>query len=412
MTHKYTVTKKSCPKCGRVYASNRSDMRKPLREKYGSPFVKCAKCNHIFVDKDITEISNSGVHKEDKRILNNERLCIIAFFIALGLLCFLNYDKYGFFGILFLIIAGVNFIVQFILFFPRQKIVKELTAQSENRMNDKKYVLSLIMAGYKVSDKYIDMHDLKLIEENLIEKPNETKKDSGIDIKRKISNMKPNENQHRCQECGNVQSKNIQRCLNCSNIIDDSVAEDDMLGDSSDFDKYMTGQLVAFYKTMHEDKYSKEYERRLKHIGFTPEEAKNLFMLELMMLKHDSISTLTDKKYLTNNYFDLKTVKFPMEASYYAEHQTFLISEVTKIWDEAEYIWTNYRNSEMPKEVLAEIFQISRYGGGELLIKTIEGISKSSSIPKDKILKYSNKEQDLMFKYKWNKEANEPHPYH
>lgn len=178
------------------------------------------------------------------------------------------------------------------------------------------------------------------------------------------------------------------------------------------FDALMTGQLVAFYKTTHENKYSNEYERRLKHIGFTENEAKNLFMLELMMLKYDSISILTDKKYLTNNYFDLKTVKFPMEASYYAEHQTFLVSEVTKIWDEAEYIWANYRNSEMPKEVLAEIFQISRYGGGELLIKTIEGISKSSSISKDKILKYSNKEQDLIFKYKWNKEANESHPYH
>lgn len=180
----------------------------------------------------------------------------------------------------------------------------------------------------------------------------------------------------------------------------------------NEFDPVMTGQLVALYKTTHNDIYSKEYERRLQHIGFNENEAKNLFMLELMMLKHDSISILNDKKYLTNNYFDLKTVKFPMEASYYAEHQTFLVSEVTKIWDEAEYIWANYRNSEMPKEVLAEIFQISRYGGGELLIKTIEGISKSSSIPKDKILKYSNKEQDLMFKYKWNKEANEPHPYH
>ena len=178
------------------------------------------------------------------------------------------------------------------------------------------------------------------------------------------------------------------------------------------FDNYMTGQLVAFYKATHEEQYSNEYERRLQHIGFDKNEAKNLFMLELMMLKHDSIAILTDKNYIVNSYFDLKKVVFPQEASYYIEHQSFLVSEVTKIWDEAEYLWSNKHEQNMPENVADELYKITRYGGGKLLMGTLENISKSSNVPMQKIIKYSTKEQDLIFKYKWNNNANGPHPYH
>lgn len=177
------------------------------------------------------------------------------------------------------------------------------------------------------------------------------------------------------------------------------------------FDSLMTGQLVAFYKTTHNKEYSDEYERRLQHIGFTVPESKSLFMLELMMLKHDHIPILTDENYLINNYFDLKTPILPLENSYYVEHQTFLVSEITKIWDEAEWVWTYKKNEEMPKDVVNEIFKLTRYGGGELLVETLKSISVHSHVDFAKIQKYSVCEQDMMFKYKWNKNANEKHPY-
>lgn len=47
----------------------------------------------------------------------------------------------------------------------------------------------------------------------------------------------------------------------------------------------MSGQLVARYKKTHEEAYKNEYCRRLKYIGFTEEEAENLFLFELMILK-------------------------------------------------------------------------------------------------------------------------------
>ena len=179
----------------------------------------------------------------------------------------------------------------------------------------------------------------------------------------------------------------------------------------NNFDSLMTGQLVAFYKTTHNKDYSDEYERRLQHIGFTEPESKSLFMLELMMLKHDHIPILTDENYLIKNNFDLKTPILPLENSYYVEHQMFLVSEITKIWDEAEWVWTYLKDREMPKDVANEIFMLTRYGGGELLIETLKSISEHSHIDFAKIQKYSRCEQDMMFKYKWNKNANEKHPY-
>lgn len=177
------------------------------------------------------------------------------------------------------------------------------------------------------------------------------------------------------------------------------------------FDSLMTGQLVAFYKTTHNKDYSDEYERRLQHIGFSVPESKSLFMLELMMLKHDHIPILTDENYLNKNYFNLKTPILPLENSYYVEHQTFLVSEITKIWDEAEWVWTYKKNEEMPNDVVKEIFKLTRYGGGELLVETLKSISEHSHVDIAKIQKYSVSEQDMMFKYKWNKNANEKHPY-
>ncbi|MGN0006258.1 MAG: hypothetical protein ACI37Z_09880 [Candidatus Gastranaerophilaceae bacterium] len=177
------------------------------------------------------------------------------------------------------------------------------------------------------------------------------------------------------------------------------------------FDSLMTGQLVAFYKTTHNKDYSDEYERRLQHIGFSVPESKSLFMLELMMLKHDHIPILTDENYLNKNYFNLKTPILPLENSYYVEHQTFLVSEITKIWDEAEWVWTYKKNEEMPNDVVKEIFKLTRYGGGELLVETLKSISEHSHVDIAKIQKYSVSEQDMMFKYKWNKNANEKNPY-
>lgn len=172
----------------------------------------------------------------------------------------------------------------------------------------------------------------------------------------------------------------------------------------------MTGQLVAIFKKTHDERYRDLYIRRLMYIGFTKPQAVNLHMVELMTLKYDSVDVLCDPEYLHKNYFNLKNVIFPESAEYYAEHQMFLVSELTKIWDEAEYVYKMVKK-DLPMEVRNEVYKISRYGGGDLFLKGLDKVSESSHTPMGLIQAYVQAEQGLLFKYKWYPNADEKHPY-
>lgn len=174
----------------------------------------------------------------------------------------------------------------------------------------------------------------------------------------------------------------------------------------------MSGQLVAKYKKTHDSAYSDEYERRLRYIGFTEPEAKNMFMFELMILKHDHIEVLADDGYLNAGYFNLKNRLLREPAEYYIEHQRFLCSEIVKIWDEAEWLYFRIRNrTDIPEDVFKEIYEITRYGGGDLFVGYIRMIAEKAHTDLPKVQKYAASEQNLLFKYKWNREKNEKHPY-
>ncbi len=183
------------------------------------------------------------------------------------------------------------------------------------------------------------------------------------------------------------------------------------LGEREAYAKYMTGQLIALYKQTHEQGYQIEYMTRLQKIGFSQAETMRLFILETMILKHFSIPALAADNYLTSAYFDLQTVRFPESNEHYITHQMFTVSEMVKIWDEAEWHYYNSHETDMPEEVWQEIYSISRYGGGKLYLGYISMIAEKSNIPEDKIHRYANAEQGLLYKYKWYPDRNEPHPY-
>lgn len=355
MTFKYTTVKHRCPKCNKIYEYYRKNSR-PLDRKYGTPIVTCPNCNNVFLDKSRREIAVDGISIYDKQMFRKEDIIKYSLSAAVGLIFIFflsNIDLSKIVGALLIIYAVLGTLNRLLSYKPKMKKLEELQMQSENRLNDKKYVKVLLQFGVDVPEKYLEKQNKN--------KPKECKNDSKSDSK---------------------------------------------------MDALMTAQLVALYKTTHSKEYCDEYERRLEHIGFENKEAKSLFLLELMMLKHDHIQTLIDDNYLVNNYFNLKTPVFPMDYTYYVEHQTFLVSEITKIWDEAEYVWTYLKNQEMPDDVVNEIYKITRYGGGNLLVETLKSISEHSHIDFSKIQKYSVCEQDMMFKYKWNKNSNEKHPYH
>ena len=177
------------------------------------------------------------------------------------------------------------------------------------------------------------------------------------------------------------------------------------------YPELMTGQLVARFKKTHDQAYHDEYRRRLMFLGFEEHEAESLFMLELMILKHDYVEPLASDDYLKGFIFDLQHVVVPQDKDYYILHQTFLVSQIVKIWDEAEWHYWNSHERDLPEDVWAEIYAISRYGGGELFIGYLKMVSEKSHVSMAKVQKYSMAEQNLIFKYKWNASANEKHPY-
>lgn len=175
------------------------------------------------------------------------------------------------------------------------------------------------------------------------------------------------------------------------------------------FKNLMTASLTAHFKETHEEQYRSEYLRRLRKIGFTGPQAENMFMFELMILKYDSREPLCDPTYIYRAMFDLKSVPLPEEDSWYIEHQMFLLSEVVKIWDEAEYIWQRQRGLLRDEKVRERIYSLTRYGGARLFLGYLEMMSEKAHTDMALLQAYARAEQDLLYLYRWKE--NVPHPY-
>ena len=183
----------------------------------------------------------------------------------------------------------------------------------------------------------------------------------------------------------------------------------DATGDFEAYKNRMTGSLVALFKETHEEIYRSEYLRRLKKLGFQSFQAENFFMFELMILKYDSREPLTDPRYIYRPMFDLKSEPLPEGDDWYIKHQRFLLSEVVKIWDEAEYIWQRQKALLTDEKVKSRILSLTRYGGAKLFIGYLEMMSEHAHTDMALLHAYARAEQDLLYLYRW-KEVLE-HPY-
>lgn len=184
----------------------------------------------------------------------------------------------------------------------------------------------------------------------------------------------------------------------------------DVLGAPDFYPELLTAQLVALYKKTHDESYQREYKRRLCCLGFTEQEATMMFVFELMILKHEHIEPLASSDYLVSSCFDLKHPLFTQDESWYVDHQRFLCSEITKIWDEAcWHYWNSHEREGLSEEVWGEIDRLSR--GGKLLVDYLTMMADKSSVDLAKVQAYSAAEQQLLFAYKWNQGREERHPY-
>lgn len=172
----------------------------------------------------------------------------------------------------------------------------------------------------------------------------------------------------------------------------------------------MSGTLVAKYKQSHDKQYSKEYVRRLVSIGFTEAEANNLFLFELMIHKSIRTDRLADSYYIFHNELSPDLKELSASDEWYVEHQLFTISELVKIWDEAEYIWQTGRESLKDEAARNRVYSLTRYGGANLLLSYLEMVSEKAHTDMELLSKYARAEQDLLFLYRW-REPDVEHPY-
>ena len=177
-----------------------------------------------------------------------------------------------------------------------------------------------------------------------------------------------------------------------------------------DFTNRMCGSLVALYKETHDIKYDEEYRRRLKKIGYSDAQAANMFMFELMILKHDSRANLIDSQYIYRPMLDYRSMPLHEQDSWYVEHQMFLMSEIVKLWDEAEYVWTHSNKLLEDEEIRKRVYSLTRYGGANLFLSYLRMISEKTHTDIKLVQAYARAEQDLLYIYRWKQEGIE-YPY-
>ncbi len=195
--------------------------------------------------------------------------------------------------------------------------------------------------------------------------------------------------------------------------VDEAVAEDavtDTETVTEDLSTRMSGSLVALYKETHDSKYDEEYRRRLRKIGYSDQEAANMFMFELMILKHDNQANLIDSQYIYRPMLDYRSMPLHEEDSWYVEHQMFLMSEIVKLWDEAEYVWTHSNKYLEDEEIRKRVYSLTRYGGAKLFLSYLRMISEKAHTDIKLVQAYARAEQDLLYVYRW-KQGNVKYPY-
>lgn len=195
--------------------------------------------------------------------------------------------------------------------------------------------------------------------------------------------------------------------------VEEAVAKDavtDTETVAEDLSSRMSGSLVALYKDTHDKKYDEEYRRRLGKIGFSEREAANMFMFELMILKHDNQIALKDPQYIYRPMLDYRSMPLHEEDSWYVEHQMFLMSEIVKLWDEAEYVWTNSNKYLEDEQIRKRVYSLTRYGGAKLFLSYLRMISEKAHTDIKLVQAYARAEQDLLYIYRWKQEGVE-YPY-
>ena len=150
------VITKKCPKCGAVYTNESAAHRLSKKNwpKYGSPIKKCERCGSIFKDDEFREIAIDGIPDDNESIITRDSVTFVVFgsiftFLAMaaGVSIWVVLAIFGIFG---------HFALSDILsYLKRQRFLEKERIESEKRLLNPSYALTLKIMGYNVPKKYL-----------------------------------------------------------------------------------------------------------------------------------------------------------------------------------------------------------------------------------------------------------------
>lgn len=178
-----------------------------------------------------------------------------------------------------------------------------------------------------------------------------------------------------------------------------------------EWEMLLTSQLVARYVKTGEEKYRTEFDRRLKLCGITDRPVMDaLFEYNREIIaRTKKEETLSRTEFVLASYMDLQNTVLSKPPEAYVEENLFTPSEVVKLFDEAEWHVANSHERDMPAGVWAEMFALSRLGGGKMMLCEAEKL-KEMGIPFAQSQKLLRNDQEILCIYKW-RYRNCRHPY-
>lgn len=159
--------KKKCPACGAVIEV-RTYPHYPSEEeriRYGSPIIKCEKCNEEFIDIDYHEIALEGVRDIDRSVVRSHGI-IFGLMGVVGIIISLIVNMPSG-AVISAGIYGFPLLIEVVSYKKRQYNLDMETIESKKRLCNPLYAVTLKKIGYPVPDMYLPGADLNTMPESI-----------------------------------------------------------------------------------------------------------------------------------------------------------------------------------------------------------------------------------------------------
>ncbi len=126
-----------------------------------------------------------------------------------------------------------------------------------------------------------------------------------------------------------------------------------------EFRTLLTSQLTALWLKTNDEKYRKEFFRRIKMCGVTDETAQKWLDFETGILRRCPRPEMCSDDFIRKPLFSMEEKFLPEDIGYYESHFDYPLSYVIRISDEAEWHFRNSHEKDLPDPVRAEIYDLS-----------------------------------------------------